>query len=419
MANELIGQTMAVVLAGGKGTRLGALTREVCKPALPFGAGYRNIDFSLSNCVNSGIRRVGVATQHKPDALHKHLETVWRRRVTDPEHFIEAWPAEERAPIWGYRGTADAVFRNLEAIEKLGSRRVLVLAGDHVYTMDYRPLLEHHCRHRADVTVGCVEVAVEDAHQFGIVSVNDTGRIERFVEKPKTLEELPPGHGRRVLASMGIYVFETGFLARVLRRDARLNDSGHDFGGDILPRILRAARVFAYPFRESPRGEAAYWRDVGTPGAYWRAHMDLLGAAPRFRLDEPGWPVAGVGEAPARTSRYAGTGQRGGAALIAPSCEIHGRVRRSVLFPGVVVGAGAAIAESVVLPDAVIGRGCRMRGVVVDSGCRIPDGMVVDRSWSRDSDPVGGEPLVVTAEDLAEVAPARERGRRLMAGAGR
>jgi len=419
MAKELIDQTLAVVLAGGKGTRLGALTREVCKPALPFAAAYRNIDFSLSNCVNSGIRRIGVATQHKPDVLHRHLDTVWRLRGHRAQYFIEPWAAEERAPIWGYRGTADAIYRNLEVIEKLGSRRVLVLAGDHVYKMDYRPLLEHHHRHRADVTVGCVEVAIGEAHQFGIVSIDDAGLIERFIEKPKTSDELPSGAGPRVRASMGIYVFETDFLARVLRRDARMNDSGHDFGGDILPRILRTARVSAYPFCDAPRGGAAYWRDVGTPGAYWRAHMDLLGSNPQFRLDEPRWPVAGEGDAPVRTARYAGSEPKGAAALIAQGCFIQGRVRHSVLFPGVIVEAGADVAESVILPGAMIGRGCRIRGVVVDGGCHIPDHTIVDRACARDVDTGGDEPIVLTAEDLAAVAPIPASDHRLMVGAGR
>jgi glucose-1-phosphate adenylyltransferase len=206
MAHDLAKDTVAVVLAGGKRTRLGALTRKICKPALPFGAGYRNIDFSLSNCVNSGVHRIGVVTQHEADVLHGHLETVWRRRATGPTHVVETWPAEDRAPIWGYRGTADAVFRNLEAIQRLGCHRVLVLAGDHVYKMDYRTVLEHHCRHRADATVGCVEVAVQDAHQFGILSVNEAGRIERFVEKPQTPDELPSAESC-VLASRRSVLF--------------------------------------------------------------------------------------------------------------------------------------------------------------------------------------------------------------------
>jgi len=366
--------------------------------------------------VNSGIRHVGVATQHKPEVLHRHLDAIWRCPATGRDHLIAAWPAEERAPVWGYRGTADAVFRNLEAIEKLGSRRVLVLAGDHVYKMDYRPLLEHHIRHGADATVGCVEVPIVDAHQYGILSIDHAGRIQRFVEKPRTTDQLPSRAGARVLASMGIYVFEAAFLSRVLRRDARTNDSGHDFGGDILPGILRTARVFAYPFRQAPHGETAYWRDVGTPDAYWRAHMDLLGPNPRFRLDRPDWPVARVTEAPSRTTRYAHSGGPRAAALIGPGCEIQGRVRRSVLFSGVTVGAGADVAESVVLPGATIGRGCRVHGVIVDGGCRMPDGMIVDRAWSRRTEGGRTEPLVLTAESLADVACAPERQRRLIVG---
>jgi glucose-1-phosphate adenylyltransferase len=202
MANDLARDTVAVVLAGGKGTRLGALTRDVCKPALPFGAAYRNIDFSLSNCVNSGIRRIGIATQHKPEALLGHIDAVWSRIVGKPGEYIAAWPAETRAPRGGYRGTAHAVFRNLDLLEATNSDLVLVLAGDHVYRMDYRPMLEYHRERRADATIGCVEIAAEEASQFGILSVDGGGRIDRFVEKPRTVAELPSRE--RVLASMGI-----------------------------------------------------------------------------------------------------------------------------------------------------------------------------------------------------------------------
>jgi glucose-1-phosphate adenylyltransferase len=401
--NDLANDTVAVVLAGGKGTRLGALTHHVCKPAVPFGATYRNIDFSLSNCVNSGIYRIGVAAQHKPERLLRHLDEVWRDVVTGSEHFIAPWTAEERAPRLGYRGTADAVFRNLETIERLDSRLVLVLAGDHVYKMDYRPMLEYHCQRRADVTVGCVEVPVEDAHQFGILTVDRIGRIERFVEKPKTLEELSGGSSR-VLGSMGIYVFDTDFLAEVLRRDAFSNRSRHDFGGDILPSVIRDAAVFAYPFRGPDGDEPAYWRDVGTPAAYWRAHMELLGPSPRLRLDDPAWPLTSAGDTLRLAVRDAGSDHTGTVvdSLVASGCEIRGTVRRSVLFSGVAVSDGADVADTVVLPGAIIGRNCRLRRAIVDSGCRIPDGMIIDSSW-RGAFPAGREdPVVVTAEDVSE-----------------
>jgi glucose-1-phosphate adenylyltransferase len=400
-ASSLAADTVAVVLAGGKGTRLGALTRHVCKPAIPFGGAYRSIDFSLSNCVNSGIVHVGVATQHKPKSLLRHINRVWRDVITDQEHFITPWAAEERAPAQGYLGTADAVYRNLEIIEGLRTRLVLVLAGDHIYKMDYRPLLAHHCEHEADVTVGCVEVAAEEAHHFGIMSVDDRDRICRFVEKPKTLHEVSPDANGRVQASMGIYVFDTDFLASVLRQDACSSISRHDFGCDILPRLIGPADAFAYPFRGSDH-RPGYWRDIGTPSAYWRAHLDLLDPSSSLRLDDSSWPLrrdpaAGSvpryvdGKSTARVER----------SLLAGPCAIRGAtVRRSVLFPKVRVSPCSEISESVILPGAAIGRHCHLRGVIVDSGCRIPDGTVIDRSMHRYA--LGDEmrPAIVTQEDI-------------------
>ena len=254
-ATALVDDTVAVILAGGQGTRLKPLTREICKPALPFGAAYRSIDFSLSNCVNSGIRRIGVATHHKPKALLDHLERVWGDVGDDPRNFVAAWRAETRAPGLGYSGTADAVYRNLDPIEKLDRRLVLILAGDHVYKMDYRPMLERHCERGAAVTIGCVEVPVEEAQEFGVLSVDGSGRINRFAEKPKTRSETPGGDRSHVLASMGIYVFDADLLARALRLDAVSTLSRHDFGGDILPRLVREEQAFAYPFRTADGAE--------------------------------------------------------------------------------------------------------------------------------------------------------------------
>lgn len=399
--NELAADTVAVVLAGGKGARLGALTRNVCKPALPFGAAYRNIDFSLSNCVNSGIRRVGVATQHKPESLLRHLDEVWRTAVTGSGEFVAAWRAEERAPAHGYRGTADAVFRNLEAIERLGSRFVLVLAGDHVYHMDYRPMLEFHREHRADVTVGCVEVEVDEASQFGVLSVDRRGRIERFIEKPQTVAELPDGD--RVLASMGIYVFDTHFLADILSRDAFSSRSRHDFGGDILPNLVRDTGVFAYPFREGDGNQPAYWRDVGTPAAYWQAHLELLDASPSLRLDDSLWPVPAAGKAPKLMACYTSADReaRAGRSLVADGCVIRGTVRRSVLFSGVQVHEHAIVENSVVLPGAAIGRGCRLHGAIIDSDCRVPDGTVISSARRSHAPEEREEPVVIAREDFS------------------
>lgn len=394
-ANALTDDTVAVVLAGGKGTRLEPLTREVCKPALPFGAGYRSIDFSLSNCVNSGIRRVGVATQCKPEVLLDHLERVWGDVFTDPQHFITPWRAEARAS-GAYRGTADAVYRNLHIIEELDRRFVLVLAGDHVYQMDYRPMLAQHCDRGAAVTIGCIEVPAEDAQQFGVLTMDDRNRIDRFVEKPKTRAEIPGADGGSVLASMGIYVFDAELLSRALRLDAVSMNSTHDFGCDLLPRLIRDADVFAWRFRTPDGSQPAYWRDIGTIDAYWRAHMELLGPSPRLRLDRPEWPMPAVGGAVTRSGTV-------GNSLVAGTAAISGTVQHSIVFDGAEIRRGAEIVDTVILPGAVIGTGCRLRGVIVDSGCRIPGGTVIDRSAGGAVPFERMKPSVVT-RDVEETA---------------
>ncbi len=403
--NKLARDSVAVVLAGGKGTRLGALTRNVCKPALPFGAAYRNIDFSLANCVNSGIRRIGVATQHKPASLLTHIDDVWCRAVKGPGEFVAAWPADQRASTRGYRGTADAVFRNLEVIERLDCRFVLVLGGDHVYKMDYGPMLEYHREQRADVTVGCVQVGVDEASQFGILSMDRCGRIRRFIEKPKTVDEIP--ERERVLVSMGIYVFDARFLANVLRRDAFSSQSQHDFGGDILPTLVHDASVFAYPFRERGGNGPGYWRDVGTPAAYWRAHLELLDACPSLRLDDTLWPLPITGKAPTLTARHARSNRESHpeSSLVANDCVVGGTVSRSVLFSGVRIYEHASVDSSVILPGAIVGRNCRLRGVIIDSDCRVPDGTVIESARCGDT-PHAQEPIVITADDfLAGLGP--------------
>jgi glucose-1-phosphate adenylyltransferase len=403
-ADALADETVAVVLAGGKGTRLEPLTRKICKPALPFGAAYRSIDFSLSNCVNSGIGRIGVATQHKPDALLDHLGRVWGDVATDPRHFIAPWRSETCAPGFGYCGTADAVYRNLPIIEKLGRQFVLILAGDHVYRMDYRPMLEQHYERGAAVTIGCIEVPVEEAAQFGVLTVDDDGRIERFVEKPKTAAEIPGGDRGRVLASMGIYVFDADFLARALRLDALSATSSHDFGRDVLPRLIRDADAFAWPFRAADGAQPAYWRDIGTIDAYWRAHMDLLGPTPRMRLDDSGWPLPAAGRAPSRITERGSVPWPGAAgdSLLAGTCTVKGAVRRSVVFGGAEIRRGAEVADAVILPEAVIGAGCRLRGVIVDSGCRVAEGTVIDRTAGGTVPIERLKPMVLTCDVAAE-----------------
>jgi glucose-1-phosphate adenylyltransferase len=382
-------RTTAVVLAGGKGTRLDPLTRTICKPALPFGGSFRCIDFSLSNCVNSGLRTIGVATQHEPDALLAHLWSHWNRPAVGNDAVVHAWRAEERAAQLGYRGTADAVYRNLASIRDLEDSLVLVLAGDHVYKMDYQPMLEAHCARNAAVTIGCIEAPLEDACQFGVLAVAEDGRIERFVEKPSSCKGLRRPAPDRVLASMGIYVFDGAFLARVLHRDAAQPDSGHDFGTDLLPRLIEGGCAHAYAFR-GPGGAPAYWRDIGTLRAYWRAHMELLPPRPHLALVDPTWPIGRVATAPQLSADITTTAAGGTveSSIVTPSTQVAGQVQRSVLFDDVEVGRGAKVTEAVVLPGAVIGPRCRLRGVIVDAGYRVADGTVVEALGGVSAPPV-------------------------------
>jgi glucose-1-phosphate adenylyltransferase len=404
IAHEVAQRTVAVVLAGGKGTRLDPLTRNICKPALPFGGSFRCIDFSLSNCINSDIRTIGVATQYEPDALLDHLWTRWNRASVGDAAVVHAWRAEERAARYGYCGTADAVYRNLSSMRGLENALVLVLAGDHVYKMDYRPMLEAHCARNAAVTIGCVHAPIEDARHFGVLAVDDDGRIEGFVEKPPSLAEVPRAGDGGVLASMGIYVFDGLLLARILHLDAAHPDSAHDFGGDILPRLVDGGRAYSYALRGC--GSApAYWRDIGTLGAYWRAHMELLGSAPLMTLDDPSWPIARVAAPPCIITAPTATAAGGTVedSLVASKCSIGGQVVHSVLSEGAEVARGARVTESVVLPGAVIGAGSRLRGVIVDSGYRVPDGTLLERFAGI------GEPPVLSRhhDGAAEYAVAR------------
>lgn len=415
---DLAQTTTAVVLAGGEGTRLGALTRHICKPALPFGGAYRSVDFSLSNCVNSGIVHIGVATQHRQQALLRHLERVWCDVVTDRRHCVRSWRSDEIAGTGRYSGTADAVYRNLDSIAESGDDLVLVLAGDHIYQMDYRPLLAYHREQRADVTVGCIEVTREDAHRFGVMTVDSEQRIRHFIEKPKTLDVQRVGTSGRVLASMGIYVFDTELLARVLRADAGSTESRHDFGHDVLPNLIDRANVFAYPFRRGD-GAPGYWRDIGTPGAFWAAHMDLLATPPHMRLDDANWPVradpACGSVSTLETILADGLVHR---SLIGSGCSIHdsARIRRSVLFGGVTLSKRSEVWDAVILPGAQVGPNCRLRGVIVEGGCVVPAGTTIDGSAVGNASGSDVDPVIVTADAIAD-RPLRSDARRASAAA--
>ncbi len=273
-STPLTADTVAVVLAGGKGTRLAALTRRECKPALPFGGSFRNIDFSLSNCVNSGIRQIGIATQYKPESLIRHIHRVWHDAGPHSRASITTWPSQLHSP-GRYSGTADAVYQNWNLVTSSNPRLVLILAGDHIYKMDYRPMLTHHVKHGADMTVACVEIPIEEASQFGVMSIDATDRVLRFREKPP-LPEPAPDDPRRAVASMGIYVFDSRFLSKVLRNDADSSISSHDFGRNILPLLIeQRTNVFAYRFTDNDDVGKGYWRDVDTLSAYWTAYITL------------------------------------------------------------------------------------------------------------------------------------------------
>jgi glucose-1-phosphate adenylyltransferase len=383
-------RTVAVVLAGGKGTRLDPLTRNICKPALPFGGSFRCIDFSLSNCVNSGLRRIAVATQYKPEALLAHLWARWNSVAVGDATLIRAWRAEERAERFGYCGTADAIYRNLASIRDLEDSLVLVLAGDHVYKMDYRPMLEAHVARNAGVTIGCVEVPLAEARRLGCLAVGGDARVERFVEKPKSRVDVPAASRAKALASMGIYVFDGAVLAPVLATDAGLPHSGHDFATDILPRLLEGGRAYSYELRRPDIAAEAYWRDVGTLQSYWQAHMDLLGSAPLLTLDDPSWPLGRVGAAPRSVTTTMTTVAGGTVAnsIVAARCSVAGHVQRSVVSDDVEIGAGAAVTETVLLTGASVGAGSRLHGVIVDTAFSVPDGTVVERSAGSSVPPV-------------------------------
>lgn len=376
--------TVALILAGGNGTRLGGLTRWQCKPAVPFGGHFRNIDFTLSNCVNSGVRRIAVLTQYKAQSLINHIGAGWSFLARPLGEFVEVWPAQQRLhPSW-YVGTADAVHQNLDLLLAQRSPYTLVLAGDHVYKMDYRKLLQQHAESGADVTVACVPVPAEESASFGVLGVDDRKRVCSFIEKPQPSSLGLTGH-RTILASMGVYVFNTAYLERQLREDAGNESSSHDFGHDILPRAVKDGRVSAYAFTDAAGGPG-YWRDVGTVEAFWQAHMELLLPEPPLELYDPAWPIITLPEQlpPAKLLYAAGRHGFVANALLAGGVVVKGAtVTNSVLAGNVQVHEGTLLDEAVVLPGARIGANCKLRRVIIDDGVEIPDGTVV--GWQSGS----------------------------------
>jgi len=374
--------TVALILAGGRGSRLKALTDWRAKPAVPFGGKFRIIDFPLSNCMNSGIRRIGVLTQYKAHSLIKHVQRGWGFLRGEFDEWVELHPASQRVDesTW-YRGTADAVYQNLDILRIYKPEYVLILAGDHVYKMDYGEMLASHARSGADMTVACLEMPVEEAAgAFGVMTINDDGQVTAFTEKPAVPTEMP-GRPGITLASMGIYVFNASFLYEQLIRDADEAKSEHDFGKDIIPRLIRSGyRVYAHSFTDScvhGEDEPPYWRDVGTVDAYWEANLALAGVTPDLNLYDREWPIWTYQEQLPPAKFVFDSDSRRGAALdsmVSGGCIISGStVRQSVLFSNVHVCEGSLLEEAVVLPDVRIGMNVTLKRCVIDKGCKIPD----------------------------------------------
>ena len=383
---------MAYVLAGGRGSRLMELTDIRAKPAVYFGGKSRIIDFALSNALNSGIRRIGVATQYKAHSLIRHLQRGWNFFRPERNESFDILPASQRVTETGwYAGTADAVYQNIDIIESYAPRYIVLLAGDHIYKMDYELMLQQHCEQRADVTVGCIEVSAEEATGFGVMNIDADDRITSFLEKPSAPPSMPDKPGR-CLASMGIYVFETAFLIDILKRDAAQSDSSHDFGRDIIPYLVDRGRAVAHRFENSCVRSPelpTYWRDVGTVDAYWEANIDLTDFIPGLNLYDQSWPIWTYGEiTPPAKFVHDEDGRRGEAisSLVSGGCIVSGtRVRQSLLFTGVHTHSYAKVDRAVVLPYAQIGRHARLRSVVIDRGVVIPDRLVVGYDPEHDA----------------------------------
>lgn len=378
---DITHQTYALVLAGGRGSRLRQLTDHRAKPAVPFAGTMRIIDFALGNCVNSGLRRIGVLTQYKAQSLIRHIERSWGFLEASLGEYVDIVPAQQRRDERWYTGTADAVYQNLDILRESRPKYVVVLGGDHIYKMDYGVLLADHVQRGADMSVACLEVPLEDASEFGIMTIDGEQRIRAFDEKPLQPRPLPDKPDR-ALASMGIYAFNADFLVDQLERDAADPNSSHDFGKDLIPRLVHSARVYAHRFEDScvnMVGDRPYWRDVGTLDAYWEANLDLTHVEPELNLYDAAWPM--LGRQPHRPPAkfvFDDTGRRGCAvdSLVSDGCIVSGAlVRRSILFYGTRVAEGSRIEDAVVLPNVSIGHGVTLRRVIVDKGCVLPDGL--------------------------------------------
>jgi len=383
-------RTLALVLAGGRGSRLQGLTDWRAKPAVPFGGKYRLIDFALSNCINSGIGRVGILTQYMSHSLNQHVQQGWGMTTPDGAPMMQLLPAQQRTKEnnW-YTGTADAIYQNLDIIRGYGAEYVLVLAGDHIYKMDYRPLIEEHVRTEADMTICAIETGIEEARSFGVLGISSDGSVERFSEKPDQPETIP-GDDSTCLSSMGVYVFNAKFLYQELVNGHEGKGSGDDFGKDVIPSLIGKRKVMSYAFRDEEKDTPAYWRDVGTLDAFWQANQELVSVTPPLNLYDKEWPVRTFPtQSPPAKFVFDGADRCGAAvnSMICDGCIISGaRIRNSVVCNNVVANEQTEIEESVILPDCTIGANCKLSRVILDRHCEVPDGLTIGYDLELDAE---------------------------------
>lgn len=380
-------KVVTMLLAGGRGERLYPLTRDRAKPAVPFGAIYRIIDFTLSNCINSEIRHIYVLTQYKSTSLQRHIQLGWNILSTALGEFIEVIPAQQRIDEHWYQGTADAIFQNLYTLQRERPDLVLILSGDHIYKMDYRKMIAFHLERGADLTVAAIRMDRNLSREFGVMEINEEQRIVGFQEKPEVPKTIP-GDPDGILASMGIYVFDTEILVRRLIEDAR-SESSHDFGKDIIPSMIRKDRVYAFDFKDGDRGGEGYWRDVGTIDAYYDANMDLVSVIPQLNLYDPQWPIFTYQPPypPAKTVLIE-EGRIGTAlnSIVSNGTIISGgSVKRSILSPKVMVHSYAEVEDSILLSGVDVGRHARIRRAIIDKEVRIPEGMRIGYDLDEDA----------------------------------
>jgi glucose-1-phosphate adenylyltransferase len=376
---------LTLILAGGKGTRLDPLTRDRAKPAVPFGGLYRIVDFTLSNCINSGLRRALVLTQYKARSLDRHIAAGWSFLSRELDEYIEVLPPQQRIDEHWYKGTADAIYQNIYSIEKADPKYVLILAGDHIYKMDYSDMIRAHIAREADLTIGCISVPLREGSSFGIVHTDAQDRVVGFQEKPKEPKSMPEA-GDMCLASMGIYVFTARPMYELLCQDATRADSDHDFGKNIIPTIMESHKVFAFRFRDKNRKAIPYWRDVGTLDAYYQANMDLVEVDPVLNLYDQEWPIrTHQPQLPPPKFVFNDSGppdnpRRGEAhdSMVCQGCILSGgHVRRSILSPRVRVNSYALVENSILFEGVDVGRHCRIRRAIIDKDVRLPQGTTI------------------------------------------